>query len=203
MNNIHPTAVVHPNCHLGQNNYIGPFCFIGPGVVVGSNNRFEAYVCVGTPPEHRDAINRFGRVDIGDGNVLREFVTVQSGVHRPTAIADECTILRHAHISHDTQVENMVTVSCDVLIGGEGYVMQGANLGLGCVIHQRQVIGAYSMVGMNSTVTKRCKILPGRKYAGIPVRDLGRNQVALDRFNVSDAMLEGLTEAYRMHKALL
>ena len=193
---IHPTAVVHQHAVIGKNCYIGPFCYVGPNVTMGDNNRLESHVVVGTPAEHRLYMEKFGPVIIGNANVLREFVTVQGGTQWITKIGTGCTILRHAHISHDTVIEDDVTISCDVLIGGEGRVMRGANLGLGCVLHQRQLVGSWAMVGMNSTVTRKDVILPGQKYAGSPVKHLGRNTIAMERKGVSDVLLDSETQRF-------
>lgn len=196
MTTIHPTAVVDPSAVIGPNNYIGPFCVIGPGVVVGMGNRFESHCVIGAPPEHRDHMKDYGVVEIGDNNVFRSFVTIDSGTTEATIIGDNCLFLRGSHVGHDAKIQDKANISCSVLIGGHTIVMEGANLGLGAIIHQRQVIGAYSMVGMGTIVTKKCKIKPGDIYAGNPAKYLRRNDVGLARNGIGVDQLHTLLVNY-------
>lgn len=136
------------------------------------------------PAEHRDYFNSEGEVVIGSRNVVREFTTINSSTRGVTRMGDDCVMLRGSHLSHDSVLENMVNVSCNVLIGGESYVMDGANIGLGTIIHQRQVIGSYSMIGMGTVITKAQKIEPGWVFIGCPARPLKVNEIGLKRFQI-------------------
>lgn len=161
---------------LGEDVYIGPYCYIKNGAVIGNGTRLEGYVSLGTPPEHRDFFRKTGfGVELGQAVIIREFVTINSGVLRPTVVGDRCILLKGSHVGHDAILEEDVTLSCGVLVGGHSVVMRGANLGLGAVTHQRTVIGSFSMVGMNSTVTKKTLIEPFMKYAGSPAKNIGLN----------------------------
>ena len=181
-NYIHETAVVHPDAKLGDDNYIGPFCTVHPGVVIGNDNRFESHCSVGSPAEKHGFFQPGGKgVVIGDRNMIREFATINEGTRRPTVMGNDCVMLRGSHLSHDSILEDKVTVSCSVLIGGESYVMTGANLGLGSICHQYSVIGSYAMVGMGTVITKRTEIHPCKTYAGNPARFLKMNSIGLQR----------------------
>lgn len=202
-NYIHPTSIVTENVKLGKNNYIGPNCYITGNTVIGDNNRFEAYCSIGTPAEHRDHFeSNEGKVVIGNDNVVREFVTIHSGTIDTTTLQDNIIILNHSHIAHDVYVEKNTTISANVTVAGHCYVMEGANIALGCVIHQFQVIGAYSMIGMNSTITKKNEILPGYIYVGSPVKQLSINSVGLERNNINSNMLQKLITKYKGLKDL-
>lgn len=196
MNFIHHTAVVPDSVTIGKNNYIGPYCVFGPNVHLGSNNRFESHVCVGLPAEKHGYFDKSGLVMIGDDNIVREHCTIQAGTTKITTIKNNCLMLRGSHLSHDSLLEDGVTVSCSVLIGGESYIMKGANLALGCILHQRSLIGSYSMVGMNSTTTKSLECLPGNIYIGSPAKLLKQNIVGLDRANISDLDLQNETKRF-------
>ncbi|MEO7556491.1 MAG: UDP-N-acetylglucosamine acyltransferase, partial [Acidimicrobiales bacterium] len=156
---IHPTAVVEPGAVLGEENFIGPFCHVGPNVTLGHRNRLEGHVSVGTPPEHREFLTTHGLgVTIGDGCTVREFVTINDGIDRPTVIDDGCLLLARAYVGHDSVLEPNVLVACGALIGGRCHVLTGANVGLGAAIHQMQVIGAWAMIGMNAAVTRSARV---------------------------------------------
>lgn len=201
MNYIHPKAIVHPSAVLGQDNFIGPFCLIGPQVVMGNHNRFEAYVSVGQPAEHRDHFEKFGKVDIGSHNVVREFCTINGGTPTKTVMGERCVMLRGSHLSHDSLLEDDVMVSCNVLIGGDSYVMKGANLGLGAILHQYSVIGSYSMLGMGTIVTKSSVIEPGNIYVGNPAKFLKMNDVGLSRAGMKgEALLQEMARHGSLRK---
>ena len=51
-------------------------------------------------------------------------------------------------------VADDVTLSPNVVLGGHTRVHRGATIGIGAMTHQRSTVGAYSMVGMGSVVTK-------------------------------------------------
>ena len=201
MNTIHKTAIIGPNVQLGSNNYIGPNCYITGNTIIGDNNRFEAYCSIGTPPEHRDHFESTeGQVVIGNDNVVREFVTIHSSTIRTTTLEDNIIILNHSHIAHDMYIEKNTTISANVTMAGHCYIMEGANVALGAILHQRQLIGAYAMVGMGCVVTSTTPIEPGGIYIGSPARFLKTNHIGLDRASITSDQLKNLRKRYNTLK---
>lgn len=188
MNVIHPTAIIDPNAILGTDNTFGPYCVVGPNVVIGNGNTFTSHVSVGQPAQHRTN-ETHGWTVIGNNNVFREFVTIHAGTVRKTSIEDNCYIMACAHIPHDAILESDVTMANGALLAGHTHVMQGATLSLGCIVHQYQTIGSYSILGMGTIVTKYSDVVPGRKFAGSPAKDIGDNSVGLQRANVDPLKL--------------
>jgi len=194
---IHPTAIVDSGVTLGQNNYIGPYCFITGNTQIGDNNRFEAYCSIGTPPEHRDHFKGSPfSVIIGNNCTIREYVTINSGTVRDTVLYSNVTMLRNSHIGHDSIIEDKVNLSCNVLVGGHSYVMEGVNMGLGSMCHQFSVLGAYSMIGMGGIVVKSSEIHPGEIYVGNPVKFLKENRIGLNRNKITSEKLSELVNKY-------
>ncbi len=188
-NQIHPTALVHPEAKLGSGNYVGPFCLIGPQVTIGNNNRFEAYVSIGTPAEHRDYFNKpAGKVLIGNDCVMREYVTINGSTHGLTSVGNSIVMLRGSHVGHDAEIADRANLSCNVMIGGHTKIGKSANIGLSSVVHQNRVIGAYSMVGMNSTVTRNTP--PFVIAFGTPAEPQRVNRIGLQRSGVPEAELQ-------------
>jgi UDP-N-acetylglucosamine acyltransferase len=196
-NYIHPTAIVDKDIELGSNNYIGPYCYITGKTKIGNNNRFEAYCSIGTPPEHRDHFtgSPFGTI-IGNNCTIREYVTINSGTVKNTVLGNNITMLRGSHIGHDSIIEDKVNLSCNVLIGGHSYLMEGVNMGLGSMCHQFLVLGAYSMIGMGGIIVKTSEIHPGEIYVGNPVKFLKENKIGLNRNNIDSVKLTELTNRY-------
>lgn len=196
-NFIHPTAIVEEGVTLGKDNYVGPFCYIKSGVVIGSNNRFEAYCSIGTAPEHRNYFTQYEySVVIGDDNTFREYVTINAGSQKDTTIGNNVTMLRGSHVGHDSEVWNKATLSCNVLVGGHSTIMEGVNMGLGSICHQFAILGAYSMIGMGGVITKSSKILPGKIYAGVPVKEIGTNTIGIQRSGLSPEGYSNLEKIY-------
>lgn len=197
-NIIHPTAIIEDGVEIGEGNYIGPYCIIYAGVEIGDNNRFESNVIVGSNAEHRDYFKKGSNfsVKIGNNNIFREFTTINAGIFRDTQIMDNITMLRGSHVGHDVIVEDKVTLSCNVLIGGESHIMEGVNMGLGSICHQYSVLGSYSMIGMNSTITKQSVIKPGEIHVGNPCRFLKLNKIGLERNNIDGERLLYEEERY-------
>lgn len=183
-NFIHPTAIIDQNAVLGNDNFVGPYCVVGPNVSVGNGNRFEAFVSIGTAAQHRDYFHLPpGAVQIGNMNVFREHVTVNGGTTGVTIVGDQCSFLIGAHVGHDAQIKNFCNFGNNTNLGGHVVVDTGANLGLSVVVHQHRIIGAYSMIGMNSTVTKN--IVPFIISHGTPCEHRRLNRVGLQRSGVS------------------
>jgi UDP-N-acetylglucosamine acyltransferase len=196
-NYIHPTAIVDPSVKLGNNNYIGPFCYITGDTTIGDNNRFEAYCSVGTPPEHRDYFDNGGsELIIGNNNTFREYCSINLGTTQPTKLGNNITMLRNSHVGHDCTLEDKVNLSCNVVLGGHCYLMEGCNFGLNSSCHQFSIIGAYSMVGMGCVIWKGNKIRPGKTYVGNPAKLIGENNIGLERNNITPQVLESINSTY-------
>lgn len=179
-NIIHPTAVIDPKATLGSGNYIGPYCIIGPNVKIGSGNRLEAFASIGTPAEHRNYFfSPPGSVEIGNENVIREYVTINGGTSGATRLMNKCTLLKGSHVGHDAYLDNSCNLGCNAIVGGHTHLSIGANLGLSTVVHQNRVVGAYALIGMNSTVTR--DVIPFSISFGTPSEVKRVNRIGLQR----------------------
>ena len=172
-NFVHETAVVNwDNLLIGINNIIGP------------------YVCIGEDAENITEKSN-GIIRIGNGNVFREHTTINLPINPSsgTIIGDRNYLMAQSHVAHDCLLEDDIVMCNQAALGGHVHVMKGAVLALNTSVHQFQVIGSWSMVGMNSCVTKTTTISPGFKYIGIPARKLCPNKLALSRNKVDEIQL--------------
>ncbi len=174
-NYISPDARVHPNVIMGKGNRIMEGAIIREGVQLGDNNYIGPYCIIGDVPEKVGFWDKPGKVLIGSNNRFTKQVTIDAATDGLTIIKDNVIMLKNSHLGHDATLKDRVVLSCNVCIGGHTVVNQGCNFGLGAVAHQRLEIPEYTMVGMNSTITKRTMMQPGRKMAGSPARDIGSN----------------------------
>lgn len=176
-NTIHHSAHVHHNVIIGQGNTICEGVIIREGVQIGDNNFIGPYCIIGDIPEKAGFYDKKSSgVIIGSGNRFTKQVTIDAGTERPTVVKNNTTFLKNAHVGHDAYIRDGVTLSCNVCIGGFTEVGAKTNFGLGAVAHQRLIIPADCMVGMNATITKKTVMERGHKYVGSPAYDIGENR---------------------------
>ena len=173
-NMIHSTAIINwENVILGKNNTVGP------------------YVVIGNHAQHPKQ-KSYGKIKIGNNNTFNEYCNI----HLPTKLSLETVIgnnnyfMNSTTIDHDCIVENDVILSSNVILGGNVYIMRGAQLGIKTTVHQNQIIGSYSMIGMNSVITKTKIILPGYIYYGNTVKKIKKNILGLKRNKINSDILK-------------
>ena len=185
---IHPTAIIEDGAIIGKNNYIGPYCYITSNSIIGDNNRLEAFVCIGTPAEHKNIL-RLQEVGkkcvIGNNNIIREYTTIHSGYTNDTIIGNNNIFQRNSHIGHDALLKNNITLSCNTIVAGHVKVEEGVNMGLGSITHQFTHLPEYCMLGMGTIVTKKSIIEPFSINVGNPSKFLKTNKVAIERNQLS------------------
>ncbi len=177
MNNIYDMkghshfAMISPLAIIGKNNYIGPFSIIGDNVIIGDNNYIGPGCIIGEPPESRRFLEEStAMVVIGNGNKFMKQVTIDGGTGGKTLIGNDNLFLKNAHIGHDVDINNEVTLACNAVVGGHVVINSNANIGLQSVINPRCVIPYKCRIGANSLVTRKSILESEKTYAGSPVR---------------------------------
>lgn len=181
---------------IGEGNFFSPgVVVIGP-IIIGNNNFFAPNVVIGTPPQDDKLSLELNKtfskglrsdgpwITIGDNNVFREFVTVHQGFTSQTIIGSNCYFMAYSHIAHDCVIEDHVKIANNVQMGGYTTIMSQSYIGLSVTMHQFTVIGALSMIGMGSVLSKNFP--PAGLVVGAPARLLKVNQIALDKFEIGD-----------------
>lgn len=185
-NQIHETVVIGPDVEIGDGNVILPYTVILGPTTIGDRNWIGPHVSIGTPGEWSSMSGAdmathgaWTGVHIGDENVIREYTTVQQGDGRATSVASRCYLMARTHVPHDCLLADRVVLSTASQVGGCSIVGEGANIGLGAVLHQFSVVGAWAMIGMQSAVTK--PVPPGALVMGVPARVQRANTVGMER----------------------
>ena len=110
---------------------------------------------------------------------------------KKTVIGNNNYFMNSTTIDHDCFIENNVVLSSNVILGGNIRIMKGAQLGIRTIIHQNQIIGSYSMIGMNSLITKKSIIEPGYIFYGRPVKRIKKNLIGLKRNKIkTDSLIK-------------
>ncbi len=209
---IHPAATVHPKAELDAGVRVGPACVVGPDVRLGKNTvleshvsiigttevgadcRFAPFVSVGTEPQDLGYKDDPTMVRIGDGNVFKEFVSVNRGTVKGggvTRIGDRNFVMAYTHIAHDCQVGNEIVFTNNATLAGHVVVQDYAMLSAFTGVHQFCRIGRYAFTGGFTVITQ--DLPPFCKVAGMrPVRIYGLNSVGLRRRGFSAERVRAL-----------
>lgn len=214
---IHPTAIVAPGArladdvHIDAYSIIGEHVSIGAGTVVGSHcvidghttigpgNTFYRFCSIGGIPQDKKYNGEPTRLEIGQGNTFREYVTVNTGTAQDvgvTRVADDNWIMAYVHIAHDCQIGSHTVIANSVQLAGHIHVGDYAILGGLSAVHQFVRIGAHTMVGGTSSV--RQDIPPYLIGAGDPFRPVGINSEGLSRRGFTVQAIAALKESYKL-----
>src|SRR3989304_1035972 len=121
---IHPSAIVGKNVTLETNVKIGPFCILVGNVHIESGTRLYSNVTVGFPAQNRATLDSLGSIIIKKNCEIREFVTIHASKYPDgkTIIGNNCYVMNFCHISHDVVLEDNVTMTNSVNLGGHTHI---------------------------------------------------------------------------------
>ncbi|WP_312796222.1 hypothetical protein [Tianweitania sp.] len=193
-NAIHPTAIIEGAVELGDGNEIGPYSVIIGPVRLGDDNLVSPFVTIGTPGQDTKNPRYDSRdklISIGDRNIIREHTTIQKPAYENvTQVGDDVHIMSQVHVPHDALIQDGVVIAPMVALAGLCRILKGANIALGSSVHQRTVVGQYSIVGMGAAAIRH--IRPFSKF--IPRSPPMVNSYAIKKFGFSEYSEE--IEAY-------
>ena len=172
-NLIHKSAIINwKQLSMGKNNVIGP------------------YVVIGNFAQHPKS-KSCGIIEIGNNNFFNEYCNIHlpTKIRSKTIIGNNNYLMNSTTIDHDCVIEDNIVLSSNVILGGNVYIMKGAQLGIKTTVHQNQTIGSYTMIGMNSIITKKKIIIPGYKFYGKPAKKKNKNLLGLKRNKINNLKL--------------
>ena len=215
---IHPTAVVDPKAKLadgivvgpytvieadvviGADCEIGPFCRFGSGTTVGARNRFESHCSVGASPQDLKYAGEATHLEIGDENVVREFVTLHRGTADGgglTRIGDKSLFMAYSHVAHDCVVGSQTIFANAATLAGHVEVCDFATVGALSAVHQFSRVGQHAFLGAFTGANKDC--LPFMSTIGNrPPKCYGPNTIGLERKGFSPESRMALKKLWRI-----
>ncbi len=196
---IGPYSVVAAPVKIGKGSVIGPHVTIEPFVTVGARCHIFQYASVGAIPQTIDWGGEESHVVIGDGTVIREFVTINRGTASgggTTRVGEENFLMAYCHIAHDCQLGRRVILANNTTLAGHITIGDCATLGGLTAVHQFSRIGEYAFVGGTSGVDK--DIPPYTLAWGNRAKLYGLNTVGLKRHGFSPETLAVLKKVYRI-----
>ena len=213
---IHPSAIVHPRARLGENVSVGAYSMvgehveigdetrIGPHVVIeghtriGRDNRVFQFCSLGAIPQDKKYGGEPTRLEIGDGNTIREFCTLNCGTAQDagvTRLGSDNWVMAYVHIAHDCQIGDHTTFANNAQLAGHVHVGDYAILGGFTGVHQFVRIGAHSFTAIATVLVH--DLPPYVMAAGNTAKTHGINTEGLRRRGYSAAALADIKRAYK------
>lgn len=214
---IHPAAFVDPGARLGAGVEIGPGAVVGADVEIGDGcsigahavitgptrigrgNRIHPHAVLGGDPQDKKFAGERTELVIGDGNVIREFCTLNRGTGNGggvTRIGDDNWLLAYVHVAHDCQVGSHCIFSNNAALAGHVTVGDHVVLAGYTLIHQFCRIGDHAFTAMGAKINADVPpyVLVGGEYA-VP---RGINAEGLKRRGFDAGQVRAIRRAYKV-----
>jgi len=192
-------SIIGDNVFIGSGTVIGPHVVIDPFTTIGRNCRIFQYAALGTVPQSLKFEGEKTYVKIGNGTIIREFVTIHRGTGFGggiTEVGEENFLMAYTHIAHDCRVGRKVVMANSATLAGHITIGDHATIGGLVAVHQFVKIGEYAFVGGKSAVVK--DVPPYVIAAGDRAELHGLNSVGLKRHGFSPTTLSLLKKTYRI-----
>jgi UDP-N-acetylglucosamine acyltransferase len=215
---MHPSAVVAAGAVVPASCTVGPYSTVGPDVVLGENcvlishvvldgrtrigarNTFHPFCAVGVSPQDLKYKGEPTELEIGDGNTIRECVTISrgtSGGGGVTRIGSDCLLMAGVHIGHDSQVGSHCILANCATLAGHVVIEDYSTVGAFCPMHQFCTVGTHAFIGGGTIVTQ--DVLPFSKTSSRREnKAFGVNSMGLERRGFSPERIRALQKAFRL-----
>ena len=213
---IDNTAIINPKAKISDNVKIGPYSVIGPNVEIGEgtivqshvniigdtkiglNNKIYSFASIGNDPQDLKFKGEETKLEIGDNNKIREYVTINPGTEGGgglTKVGNNCLFMVSAHIAHDCLVGDNVILANNVPLGGHAHIDDNAIIGGNSAVQQFTRVGKFAMIGGMCGVVR--DVIPyGIAHGNRSVLQ-GLNLIGLRRKNIPNKEIMTLSEAYK------
>ena len=195
---IGPYVIIHPGVKIGKGCKVAAHAVIYPDTTLGENNTIHSFACIGSDPQvgHKKS-KTFGSLEVGEGNVFHEFVTISRGCKGgKTQIGNHNLFQAYAHVGHDCHIKNHTIMVSQSGLAGHVMVEDYAITGGFTSVHQFCKVGESSMTAHGAIITN--DVMPYIIIANNPPTPYGLNSVGLRRRGFSDEVRSNLKKAYKV-----
>ncbi|HNN32571.1 MAG TPA: acyl-ACP--UDP-N-acetylglucosamine O-acyltransferase [Ottowia sp.] len=217
MPQIHPTALVDPRAELDPTVEVGPYAVIGPQVrigagskvgahcvvdghtTIGRDNRFFPFASIGAAPQDKKYAGEPTRLEIGDGNTIREYVTINTGTVQDagvTRLGDDNWIMAYVHIAHDCRLGSHLILANAVQLAGHVHLGDWVFLGGLTGVHQFVRVGDHAMTAFQTRLAQ--DVPPFVTAGGNPAEAQSINAEGLRRRGFSAERITLIKQMYRL-----
>ena len=212
---IHNTAIIDPKAKIHNNVRVGPYSIIGENVEIeenteiqshvsilgntkiGKNNKIYPFASIGNDPQDLKFQGEETKLEIGNENKIREYVTINPGTNGGggiTKVGNNCLFMVSAHIAHDCFVGDNVILANSVPLGGHAYIEDNVIIGGNSAVQQFTRVGRSAMIGGMCGVVR--DIIPYAMVHGNRSKLQGLNLIGLRRKNIPNQDIMVLSDAY-------
>ena len=213
---IHKSSVIDSKAKISNNVKIGPFCYVGPNVIlddnvelvsnvhiegntrVGKGTRIFPFASIGTQPQDLKFKGEKNSLEIGENNLIREYVTINPGTEKgggKTVIGNNCLLMISSHVAHDCNIGNDVVIANNVPLGGHVTIEDSVVIGGNSAVQQFTRIGQHAMIGGMTGVLS--DVIPFGLSLGNRNNLVGLNLIGLRRAKISNEDIKIMQSAYQ------
>jgi len=213
---VHSTAVIAKSAVIADDAEVGPFVVIGDEVEIGSgtkvdshvvingptrigkNNHIYQFTSIGDDPQDKKYRDEPTRLEIGDGNTIREYCSISRGTVQDagvTSIGNDNWIMAYVHIAHDCKVGDHCIFANNATLAGHVHVGDWAIFAGFTGAHQFVHIGAHAFMGMYAGTSR--DVPAYTMVGGQPAAPKGINSEGLKRRGYTADQIRNIRNAYR------
>lgn len=192
-------ALIGAQVRVGEGCRIGPHCVVEGHTTIGRNNRIAQASSIGSPPQDKKYAGEPTRLEIGDGNTIREFCTINTGTVQDagvTRIGDDNWIMAYVHIAHDCQIGSHTIMANLTQLAGHVHLGDWVVVGGMSGLHQFVRVGAHAMIGFQSRLSQ--DLPPFVVVAGNPAEAQGINAEGLRRRGFTPERIAAVKQMHRL-----
>jgi len=196
---IGPFTVIGPDVVIGAGTWIGPHAVINGPTVIGKDNKIFQFASLGDAPQDKKYRGEPTRLEIGDRNVFREFVTVNRGTTHDqgvTKIGSDNLLMAYTHVAHDCRLGDQIVMSNCATLGGHVELGDWVIMGGLSAVHQHTKVGAHCFIANNAAVTR--DVPPYVMAVGQPAEPHSVNAEGLKRRGFDAQQILNIKRAYRL-----
>jgi UDP-N-acetylglucosamine acyltransferase len=196
---IGPYAVIGAKVRMGPGNSVGPHAIVEGNTVLGAGNRIFGHAVVGAPPQDLKYRGEDTLLELGDGNVVREFASVHTGTvggGGVTRLGNQCLVMASAHVAHDCLLGNRVIVATFCALAGHVEAEDGVIFGGLSAVQQFTRVGRLAYVG--GVTGLNMDVAPYLMAAGARADVVGINVVGLQRAGFTEEQIARVKSAYKI-----
>ena len=195
---IGPYTVIGENVVIEAGTRIGPHVVISGQTRIGRDNTIFQFASVGADPQDKKYGGEPTRLEIGDRNTIREFVTINRGTAQDegvTRLGDDNWIMAYVHIAHDCQIGNQTIFANNASLAGHVTIGDYVILGGFTLVHQFCSLGPHSLTAFGTGISM--DVPPYVTVGGSPARPHGLNMEGLRRRGFPEDTRKVLKQAYK------
>jgi UDP-N-acetylglucosamine acyltransferase len=195
---VGPYSVVGEHVEVGEASWIGSHVVLDGHTRIGRRNRIWHFCSIGAPPQDKKYAGEPTRVEIGDDNTIREYVTINRGTAQDvgiTRVGNENWVMAYVHFAHDCQIGSKTIFANACQLAGHVTVGDWAIFGATTLVHQFVHIGAHAFTGMGTYLPQ--DLPPFVTAAGNMAQPFGINKEGLKRRGFSPEAIQNLKRAYK------